>query len=191
MTFLTADLSEPQTLGLRAEVYQTLRETVTLIIHNAWLVYFNLPLQVFESQLAGVVNLAVLGAESTRRAAFVFLSSISATMNLALTGTANNHKVVPEAILTDIDTPAPVGYAESKYIAERLLEVASTQLNLRQRTVILRLGQIAGAARSGGRWNPADWIPRLIQGSRQLGVIPNSLEISSGHHEKKTYNNID
>ncbi|KAL1988059.1 hypothetical protein VTN96DRAFT_1090 [Rasamsonia emersonii] len=191
VTFLTADLSEPQTLGLPTEVYQTLRETVTLIIHNAWLVDFNLPLQSFESQLAGVVNLAVLDGQSTRRAAFVFLSSISATMNFDLTGTANNNKVVPEAILTDIDTPAPVGYAESKYIAERLLEAASTQLNLRQKPVILRLGQIAGAARSAGRWNPTDWIPRLILGSRQLGVIPNSLEISSGGHEQKNNNDID
>jgi len=58
VTFLTTDLSEERALGLVPSIYENLQHTVSLIIHNAWRVDFNLPLQSFEPTLAGIVNLA-------------------------------------------------------------------------------------------------------------------------------------
>ncbi|OKL57117.1 hypothetical protein UA08_07501 [Talaromyces atroroseus] len=80
---------------------------------------------------------------------------------------------ITESITTDMSAPPSVGYSESKYIAERLLAHAASKHNLEVK--ILRLGIIAGAFRSNGRWNSADWIPALILGSKVLGVLPESL----------------
>lgn len=56
VTFLTANL--PQTyLGLLPEVYRKLMNTVTLVIHNAWPLNFNLFFLSFRPQLSGLVNL--------------------------------------------------------------------------------------------------------------------------------------
>jgi thioester reductase-like protein len=160
VTFLKSDLSDPKTLGLPEEIYGIIREQVTLIIHNAWKVDFNIPLQSFKDQFAGVVGLSSLCAQSSRQAAFVFISSISAVMDFdgAQQGEqgAYSHNVIPETVITDINAAAPAGYAESKYIAERLLAHAAEKLGLRN-VSILRLGQIAGPARSDGRWNVAEW----------------------------------
>lgn len=179
VTFLKSDLSDPKTLGLSEDMYNIIREHATLIIHNAWRVDFNIPLQSFNDQLAGVVNLSSLCAKSSHQAAFVFLSSISAVMDFDGTQQGEQEislqKVIPETIITDINAAAPAGYAESKYIAERLLAHAAEKRGLRN-VSILRLGQIAGPARSDGHWNAADWVPSLVLGSRALGVLPSSLQ---------------
>lgn len=179
VTFLKSDLSDSKTLGLSDDMYTVIREQATLIIHNAWRVDFNIPLQSFNDQIAGVVNLSALCAQSSHQAAFVFLSSISAVMDFDSSQQGeqegSSHNVISETVITDINAAAPAGYAESKYIAERLLAHAAEKLVLRD-VSILRLGQIAGPARSNGHWNVADWVPSLVLGSRALGVIPSSLQ---------------
>ncbi|KAL3446506.1 hypothetical protein BJX65DRAFT_318575 [Aspergillus insuetus] len=176
VTFLTADLALPS-LGLDDTVYEAVRTRTTHIIHNAWKVNFNLPLQTFEPQLLGTVNLIRLCASAPRAQAITFISSVSAVMNFAATTTSSpqntNETAIPESIIQDISAPPFAGYAESKYIAERLLSHASEKLNISAK--ILRLGQVAGAAKSSGRWNAADWVPALVLGSRGLGVIPDTL----------------
>ncbi|GAM35598.1 hypothetical protein TCE0_017f04050 [Talaromyces pinophilus] len=166
VTFLSADLSESTSLGLSKDVYTTLTERTTLVIHNAWMVNFNAPLQTFDSQLSGILNLCSLCGRSALKARFVFISSISSVMNL-------DQSYIPESITTDMNAPPSVGYSESKYIAERLLAHAASKHDLGVK--ILRLGIIAGASRSNGRWNSADWIPALILGSKALGALPGSL----------------
>ncbi|KAJ0423944.1 hypothetical protein BJY00DRAFT_309761 [Aspergillus carlsbadensis] len=177
VTFLTFDLTHPS-LGISDAVYETLRDRTTHVIHNAWKVDFNLPLQAFEPQLVGVINLIRLCASAPRAPTVVFTSSVSAVMNVASATTSSpqsiNQTPVPESIIEDISAPASAGYAESKYIAERVLSHASEKLNISAR--ILRLGQVAGAAKSPGRWNAVDWVPALVLGSRGLGAIPDALD---------------
>lgn len=179
VTFLKSDLSDPKTLGLSEDMYTKIQEQVTLIIHNSWKVDFNVPLQSFDDQLAGVVNLSSLCAQSSRQAAFVFLSSVSAVMDFDGTQEGekgvSSRKIIPETVITDMNAAAAAGYAESKYISERLLAHAAEKLGLHN-VSILRLGQVAGPARSGGHWNVADWVPSLVLGSRALGVLPSSLQ---------------
>jgi thioester reductase-like protein len=169
VTFLMADLSD-LTLGLPEDVYTTIAKQVTLVIHNAWMVNFNVPLQAFDTQLLGVVNLCALCGRSALRASFNFSSSISAVMNFD----DSTQLSIPESIITDMSAVPSSGYAESKYIAERLLDHAAAKLNL-PKASILRLGQIAGASRSDGQWNSADWIHAMIVGSKALGALPSSL----------------
>lgn len=166
ITFLSADFSDSTSLGLPKDVYTTIAERITLVIHNAWMVNFNAPLQTFDSQLSGIVNLCSLCGCSALKARFVFISSISSVMNL-------DQSYIPESITTDMSASPSVGYSESKYIAERLLAHAASKNDFGVK--ILRLGIIAGASRSNGRWNSANWIPALILGSKALGVLPWSL----------------
>ena len=180
VTFLTADLAEERALGLVPSIYKNLQRRGSLIIHNAWTVDFNLPTQSFEGQIAGIVNLAALSAYSALKPPIIFLSSIAAVMKI--TSTMPSSSKIPESIIEDVSAPAATGYGESKYVAERLLAYAMQKLDL-QTCIILRLGQIAGAARSPGRWNRNEWIPSLILGSRHISAIPDSL---SGYSSSTT-----
>ncbi|TAQ90978.1 hypothetical protein B7494_g699 [Chlorociboria aeruginascens] len=179
VTFLTVDLSNRENLSLSTTAYDNLSKNVTLIIHNAWPVDFNLPLTSFRAALAGVVALISLSAKSSLKPAILFLSSISSAMNLPFLDPSIT--AVPESIITDLAAPAS-GYGESKYIAERLLAYAAEKLRIR--TMISRTGQVAGAAHSFGLWNSAEWVPSLILSSRYLRVIPNTLTSSTDKNKQ-------
>ncbi|KAI1798944.1 acetyl-CoA synthetase-like protein [Daldinia bambusicola] len=166
--FIEANLSH-ETFDLEPELFKALSSSATLIIHNAWAVDFNLPLPAFAKHLAGVENLYKFSLRSAHRPTIMFLSSISAVMDLAV----SSRKPVPEEIFDDLSVPAAAGYAESKYVAERVLKHAAEKLHVP--VVVARIGQVCGATRSPGRWNPKEWIPRLIVSSMRLGAIPDSL----------------
>ncbi|KAI1477932.1 acetyl-CoA synthetase-like protein [Daldinia eschscholtzii] len=166
--FIEADLSH-ENFNLDPELFKALSSSTTLIVHNAWSVDFNLPLTAFAGHLAGVENLYKFSLQSAHRPTILFLSSISAVMDLAL----SSGKPVPEEIFDELSVPAAAGYGESKYVAERVLKYAAEKLHVP--VIVARIGQVCGATRSRGRWNPKEWIPRLIVGSMRLGAIPDSL----------------
>ncbi|GAW24606.1 hypothetical protein ANO14919_141970 [Xylariales sp. No.14919] len=60
-----------------------------------------------------------------------------------------------------------------KLIAEHLCDCAAS--HLAAPVLVARVGQVAGAIRHKGRWNPAEWLPSLVISSRHLGCLPNSL----------------
>ncbi len=93
-----------------------LKDTVTIIIHNAWKLDFNLPLPAFEPLITGSVNLINLARQgphpsSTR---FLFSSSISAVQSW------NSKTPVPEEVIPDSRAAIGLGYGESKYVLERV-----------------------------------------------------------------------
>ncbi|KAI0883762.1 putative NRPS-like enzyme [Annulohypoxylon maeteangense] len=169
VTFIKADLAHP-TLGLDTPTYSTLRSRVTLIIHNAWPVNFNLPLSAFRPHLSGLVNLLILAANAAPRTVHtVFISSVGAVG--ARPGSA------PEAVLKDnndgFDAPAGNGYSRSKFLAELLCDEAAR--HLRVPVTVVRVGQVAGAVRGAGVWNRAEWFPSLVLSSLAFGCLPESL----------------
>ena len=96
------------------------------------------------------------------------------SINSVLNSIAHEKARVPEETIKDLTVPQHMGYAESKYIAERLLDIAATGCN--GPVSICRVGQIAGPIRiSEGVWNQQEWLPSLVLSSRHLGVIPSSL----------------
>jgi len=60
------------------------------------------------------------------------------------------------------------GYAESKWIAERILDAAAERTSLRP--VVVRLGQVCGEG--NGTWNEKEWFPSLVKSGLTLNCLP-------------------
>ena len=80
-----------------------------------------------------------------------------------------------EEVLSNPEIPVGPGYAESKWIAERILDAAAERTALRP--VVVRLGQVCGEG--NGTWNEKEWFPSLIKSALTLGCLP-SLDGVSG-----------
>ena len=165
VTYLQCDFSDPQ-LGLSYDVYTDLLRTVTHILHNAWQVDFNLSLESFDVHLRGVRHLIDFSARSAHTAHFFFISSIAAVLNAS-------SSPVKEIVYDDSSVAQSIGYGESKHIAERLLYQAGVRSNVT--SSICRIGQVAGPVLEGGVWNKREWLPSLIESSKHMGCIPDSL----------------
>ena len=83
--------------------------------------------------------------------------------------------------MLDIDTSAPakeepvhpsvasgMGYSESKWVAESILDVATKKTPLQP--ISIRVGQLTGHA--SGVWNQAEWFPSLVRTSQSLQCLP-------------------
>ncbi|KAL9579715.1 MAG: hypothetical protein Q9212_004940 [Teloschistes hypoglaucus] len=173
VSFLQSDLAR-EYLGFEADTYRSLLCDVTHIIHNAWEVNFNLPLASFEiPHLLGVRQLIDFSARSAKGASILYVSSVSSAMNWS----TKDSSLVPEYIFDDPSVSLPMGYAQSKHIAERILDQAAKVAGLR--TTICRVGQVAGPVGQSGIWNRREWLPSLIASSKYLRKIPVSLEASN------------
>jgi thioester reductase-like protein len=161
VTFLTTDLSRPD-LGLSEEILSKIKSQTTRIVHNAWPVNFNLPLESFLPSIKGVRHLIDLAATSTHPAHITFVSTI---------GTAGAApSPVHESPLPL--TSARMGYGLSKSICASVLDAARAK---GLANAIVRVGQIAGPAAPQGEWNRAEWFPTLLKSSAGLGVLPSEI----------------
>ena len=168
ITFLTMDLTSPNTSFIPPAHHAAIANTVTLIIHAAWPVDFNLPLSSFTTSLTSISSLASLTASSRHRPpSIIFISSIASVLN-------HPQSPIPEAILTSPSAPDRTGYGESKHIAEQILAHGAHRYDMR--VTILRLGQISGPAHNAkGKWTSREWLPSLVLSSRYLRTLPASL----------------
>ncbi|KAK2591580.1 hypothetical protein QQS21_010731 [Conoideocrella luteorostrata] len=162
--FLEANLSEPN-FGLPRAEYKTILTQVTDIIHNAWQVNFNLSIESFATQIAGVQNMIEFAAHSTFGARICYISSVSAV--------GGRIGEVAEQIYTDWQTPHATGYGQSKFVAERLLDTAAREADVS--VIVCRVGQVAGPTLAAGMWPKQEWLPSLIASSKYLGMLPESL----------------
>lgn len=67
------------------------------------------------------------------------------------------------------------GYTQSKWVSERILEVAAEQTTLRP--VIVRVGQVSGGV--NGSWNPLEWIPGIVQSAALTRSLPSFGKVIS------------
>lgn len=165
VTFLAVDFAKPS-FGLDSGVYSKLLSEVTTIIHNAWPVDFNFPLSSYGPQLRGIVNLVDFAATAQQAPQLLYISSVSAVSNFQCLP-------IPEMVVDDSSAPAPMGYGQSKYIAENLISHAAQRLPIKAQ--IARVGQIAGPTCGPGLWNRSEWLPRMLRSSLDVSVIPQSL----------------
>ncbi|KAM0191079.1 hypothetical protein ACHAPC_002348 [Botrytis cinerea] len=98
---------------------------------------------------------------------------ISSTMHGLSVGNFSGD--VPESVINDITASLPMGYSESKFIAENLLSYATDKFP-RVSISIARVGQIAGPVSTTGIWTKHEWFPSLVLSSIHLGIIPKSLD---------------
>ncbi|KAJ7063875.1 putative aminoadipate reductase [Mycena amicta] len=149
-------------LGISAELYSKLRETVTVIMHNAWTLDFNKSLSSFEPHVRGTRNLIDLArsCSSSGPARFLFSSSISSAQNWD-----KSRGAFPEEVQLDAGVALGSGYGESKYVSERILAASGL------RATSFRIGQISGS-RSNGSWATTDWFATIVKSSIALGSFP-------------------
>lgn len=170
--FLTVRLGTPK-FGLSDSEYNDLSTSVDAIVHNAWKVDFNHKLASYENvHIRGVRDLVDFSLASARSPHIFYVSSLSSVGNWP--NCYDVKQAVPETVLDDFNVALPMGYGESKYVSERIINSAVESAGLK--ASILRVGQIAGPlAPDGGKWNPTEWFPSLVKTSKTLGCVPDSM----------------
>ncbi|KAF2963977.1 hypothetical protein GQX73_g9592 [Xylaria multiplex] len=162
---LACDLSSPN-FGLSPSRLAALTRILTLVIHSAWAVNFNIPVQSFEQQhIRAVHNLIqqCLWVQTPDPARFFFCSSVSAAGGTPRPGTVTEGPVIDPAHAQS------TGYARSKYVAEHITRNAMR--NARAPAQVLRIGQLIGDTMVG-EWNATEGVPMMIQTAVTLGALP-------------------
>uniref|UniRef100_D8QLB7 Polyketide synthase-like phosphopantetheine-binding domain-containing protein n=1 Tax=Schizophyllum commune (strain H4-8 / FGSC 9210) TaxID=578458 RepID=D8QLB7_SCHCM len=157
-------------LGQSEALYEEMLQTVTIIVHAAWRLDFNLGLSAFERSIQGtraLVDFArkTMHSDSLR---FLFTSSITSTRSWDA-----SQGPVPEELIDDAGVSVlGGGYGQSKYVAERVLAASGISFSS------IRVGQVSGG-KPRGAWAPTDWFPILVKTSIALGALPDSEQTVS------------
>ncbi|KAK5636711.1 hypothetical protein RRF57_012423 [Xylaria bambusicola] len=162
---LACDLSRPD-FGLGPSRLEALTRILTVVIHSAWAVNFNIPVQSFENQhIRAVHNLIqqCLRVQTPEPARFYFCSSVSAAGGTPRPGT------VEEGPIIDPAHAQHTGYARSKYVAEHITRKA--MMSVGAPAQVLRIGQLIGDT-VVGEWNFNEGVPMMIQTAVTLGALP-------------------
>jgi myxalamid-type nonribosomal peptide synthetase MxaA len=153
------DLAEPR-LGISESAFDTLASTIGTIYHNGALVNFLQPYH-------ALAPANVRGTEEVLRLACrQLLKPVHLVSTVDVLGPAPL-RVSEDTPLAGSE-PLDTGYAQTKWVAERLAAVA------RERGVplaIYRPARIIGDSRTGV-WNTDDFAARVIKGCLQTGIAP-------------------
>ncbi|KAI0127279.1 hypothetical protein BJ170DRAFT_367711 [Xylariales sp. AK1849] len=144
-------------------------EEATLVIHAAWTVNFSLRLSSFEDQISGTHNLLKFAMISGAR--FFFISSTAAV-------SCSSGTTIPETTSSYPSDASPLGYARSKWVAERICATVdesfrSVRVNNSRsipRVTILRVGQLCGS--TDGIWNASEAYPLMLSTAAIVGCLP-------------------
>ncbi|KAH0586648.1 hypothetical protein H2248_007864 [Termitomyces sp. 'cryptogamus'] len=161
ITLIEQDLSS-QSWDIDKELYDEMSASVSVVLHAAWTVDFKLKLSSFSDCFLGLrrlIDFSLCGAESRH---LVFISTLAVMRNWPKGG-----KFREESIL-DAYSAAGLGYSESKWVAEHILELAASAARLK--VTIIRAGQLSGA--DNGCWKVTEWFPTLVRSSRLIGCLP-------------------
>ncbi|KID81974.1 Beta-ketoacyl synthase [Metarhizium guizhouense ARSEF 977] len=168
---LAVDSAKPL-LGLQENGYLDLCKTTTHIVHNAWAMTGKRPVGQLEPQFAGMRNIIYFARDAAAsqhsKISFLFVSSIAVMGHHSLI--QGNDRFAPEerAVLDQI---LPNGYAQAKWVCERMLDETLHRHPDTFRTTSVRPGQIAGSTTSG-YWNADEHLSFLIKSSQTLNSLP-------------------
>jgi thioester reductase-like protein len=167
--FISTDLNSVD-LGLSATDIQLLSSTSDTIIYNAWKPDFSLPLSSFEKPflpgLRAIIDIARASANVPR---IVFISSIAAVGNWSHVFPVQPR--IPEARVTDPNVALHMGYGESKWIAEQILQIAHDTCGIP--VSIVRFGQVGGSSPPVKyAWPAQGWLLAIIRASKAMGAFP-------------------
>ncbi|KAL2802843.1 hypothetical protein BJX63DRAFT_413709 [Aspergillus granulosus] len=159
---LKSELHEPD-FGLDKPTIDQMRNSVSLVIHTAWPVNFNLPLSSFEPHIQGLSNLIdfSLSVRMPAPAVVLFCSSISTALGSSLSE-------IEEKPIEDLGGVLDMGYARSKLVGEKIVSNARRS---GARAFSLRIGQVSGHSKKG-LWNDSEAIPLLIRSALTLKALP-------------------
>ncbi|KZZ95197.1 Male sterility, NAD-binding protein [Ascosphaera apis ARSEF 7405] len=165
---LTAEPHEDN-FGLDEGTIKKMKRDVGVIIHSAWPVNFNIPLQSFEIHIRGLKNLIDFSLSVNRYepAQVHFASSISATLNVP------QGSIVPDKRAASLSMAVPSGYAQSKLVSEEICLKANEAAGAN--TFVLRIGQIVGDTKDGV-WNETESYPMMVRAGYHMGLMPEIVE---------------
>ncbi|KAF3384280.1 Iterative polyketide synthase afoE [Penicillium rolfsii] len=152
-------------LGLEEDDRLEIVREVSVIVHGAWPVNFNLPLASFQDQFSCLAQLLALAKASD--AHLIFISSLAAA-------SSTDRPSIQECISTDPSDAAPLGYARSKWVAENICAKANRNWNQDPSRVlasIIRIGQLSGDSATGA-WNRSEAYPLMFSASNAIGSLP-------------------
>lgn len=169
ITALKTSLDKPN-FSFTKETLTEMRNSVSLIIHTAWPVNFNLPLSSFEPHIKGLYNLINFSLSVTlpSPAVILFCSSISTALN-------SSSLEISETPMKDLTCALNMGYARSKLIGERMI---SNSRLCGARAYSLRNGQVSGHSKKG-LWNDSEAIPLLVRSCLTLKALPELPEYAA------------
>jgi len=158
---LAADLSAPG-LGIPVERYGALARSVGSIYHCAAEVNWALPYEALREPNVEATRALLRFACSATAKAFHFVSSVAACYSTRDPGPVgeDRHTADPAGI--------HLGYGQSKWVAERLVEAARAR---GLAAYVYRPSLIAGASGSG-LGNDDDFLARMLRGCVALGYAP-------------------
>ncbi|KAM0811980.1 putative Carrier domain-containing protein [Seiridium cardinale] len=172
LTPIAADTKKTR-LGTDEAVYAALASRVTHIIHNAWPMDFNRSVHSFRGQFEILHHLLQLSlyaaAQRHRPIRFVFHSSIAVLANY-FDVFGDTGKVL-ELPVNDCRTTSQMGYAQAKWVCERIVENAAHDFSEHIDASIIRIGQISGSTHSG-IWNEKEHVPTLLKMAEISGHLP-------------------
>ena len=136
-----------------------MQNSITCIVHNAWRLDFNLAITSFVPNTESTRYLIdfALGSPHEEPPSILFTSSVS-TIGAHPTGRVEEKPGDPRWV-------APLGYAQSKFVAESILDAAPLK------TCSIRVGQLSGS-RINGAWNVTDWFPMMVKSGEATGCLP-------------------
>jgi thioester reductase-like protein len=156
------ELSCPQ-FGLSDEQYQKLAHEIDAIYHCAASLNFVFPYQAMKAMNVTATEDVIRLASTVRRKTVHYMSSVS-----VFESEAYAEKVVDESNLLEHHEGMFLGYAQTKWVAEKMM------LHARERGLpvcIYRLPFISGHSRTGA-WNIKDFTCILIKGCFEMGSAP-------------------
>lgn len=166
VTFHETDLSQPY-FGLPRPTYRKLLTSVTHVIYNAWEVNFNLSIQSFQYLHINRVRQFIDFSSSSKYGAFIFFIS---TISTATIYSASHTGPMLESVIDEFSLPQAIGYADSKYVAERLFDEAARVSGVR--SAICRARQ---DPKGKGVWRTEGYFPSLIKSVLHMGCLPRNL----------------
>ncbi|GAA1027177.1 carboxylic acid reductase [Virgisporangium ochraceum] len=181
---LPGDVSEPN-LGLPAETWDRLAETVDLIVHAGALVNHVLPYErLFAPNVAGTAELIRL-ALTTRLTPFAYVSSV-AVLTTA-TGTREDDDI---RVTNPVRSLHAGGYATSKWAGEVLLREAHDRCGLP--VTCFRSDMILAHRHYTGQLNVPDMFTRLLLSIATTGLAPRSFYRAddTGRHRSGHYDGL-
>ena len=165
-------------LALNETDYQAVASQITHVFHGAWPMDFKMKLQSLEPHIKAVRDLVELGYLAHDLRPFVKLRVVLVS-SIAVVGRYTMDQkspLVPEIPIDEPRVPLPIGYAEAKWVCEKIIESAFHRVEDVEAT-ILRIGQLSGS-KSTGFWSPKEHFPTLVRASQAIGAFPSLQGVS-------------
>jgi thioester reductase-like protein len=138
---------------------------------TAWPMDFNRSLTSFRPHLEACKNIIQLALDSASSCPVKVLFSSSIAVVGRYPVIIGSRGAIPEGYLDDPEAIDHFGYAEAKWVCEKMFERAAEVFGTMMVANSVRIGQMAGAEMTGA-WNAAEHLPMIVKSCKAIGWLP-------------------